>query len=535
MIRTIDLAKAVIRDLQLYLQLFNQWKEADYPYTQLKDEIFPILKKDLINWLQILNYLATEETALTAHILCENTQASIDRISATNDIKEQISKVQYELIPLLAEILNDLYFWGLCYPDEKKMHQYYQQDMNLLCPLPNNKKAKYELSILISAYNHLEYSKLCIDYLRKYLPKDLNYELILLNHGSNDGTKEYFETLNPTKQIDFVKNNKSLSILSRVIEGRYVMFLSNDVLMMPNVVENLLTCLKSADDIACVMPTCPNISNYSMIDIKYKNEDEMIAAARKNNISNSRRWIQRSRLTPPVLMARADEEAFHVFLGYRFPFFEERFKAFSDDAMSMVARRAGKKCILAEDSFVYHFGSITVKKQDLSMYQVGKSIFEQAFGINPWGRGACYDKELFSMVPFISCSEEVLNLLAVNLGLGDDLFQLKSRILQFSECKEVNTTHFEDIQLASEETKQLVNQYQTYQKIDDILDAIQDKYYHYMIVTYFNDLSQGQFDVFYRSLAREGVLIINNLAIKELDLSDLFYNQNQHWTYIVKK
>ncbi len=107
-----------------------------------------------------------------------------------------------------------------------------------------NDNYKYEVSIIVVGYNKLEYTKLCIESLLRYLPVDLNYELILVNHGSSDGTKEYFESLSPTKQLDFKYNGGAGYIATRVVEGKYTIGISNDVLITENSIQNMLECIK---------------------------------------------------------------------------------------------------------------------------------------------------------------------------------------------------------------------------------------------------------------------------------------------------
>lgn len=531
MIQSTELAKAVIRDLQLYQNLFESWQMEGCSWRKFSSEIAPMLLEDLANMQKVLDFLAKEEEAITAHILCENTQVSLFEIVKTNrSISSKVQQIRYELLPLLAEILNDLYFWGLCYPDKERVHQYYQQDMSYLCPLPDVRQAKYDLTILVAAWNKLEYTQLCLKHLFQYLPEDLNYELILLNHGSSDGTKEYFESIHPTKQINFVRNNKSLSILGRVVEGRNVMFLSNDVLLMPNVIENLLTCLHSDSKIACVMPACPNIANLSSIDIKYNNYDEMIAAATKNNQSNPKRWIQRARLNPPVLMARADEEAFYTFLGYRYPFFKERFVAFTDDAMAMVARKAGKKCILAEDSYVHHFGSVTVSNQKSQVYVEGIKAFEKYFGYNPWGDGFCYDYELFS--DFTYLSKERIDIMGINLGLGDNLFQLKCRLFEKTKCRKVKLTHYEFENYAFKQTRNLVDKYGTFRRLYDILEKECNQRFTYILVDATKEENPILYFQLFSLLSEDGILIIKSNNITNIEQLT-WYKKCGNW-YVFK-
>lgn len=91
-----------------------------------------------------------------------------------------------------------------------------------------------KLSIITLTYNKLEYTKKYIESLYKYT-KD--FELIIVDNGSSDGTREYLKSLGNVKlilndeNVGFSKgNNQGLEIA----EGEYIGFLNNDILLYPN-------------------------------------------------------------------------------------------------------------------------------------------------------------------------------------------------------------------------------------------------------------------------------------------------------------
>ena len=51
-----------------------------------------------------------------------------------------------------------------------------------------------EVSILLLAYNRLDKTKRCIESILKNT-SEVNYELILLDNGSTDGTQAYFKSI----------------------------------------------------------------------------------------------------------------------------------------------------------------------------------------------------------------------------------------------------------------------------------------------------------------------------------------------------
>lgn len=410
------------------------------------DEPVALLQTMLAELQPILQQFAAEEPALMAHLMCQNVSASLENIRR---LKEQDSprlpdKIQYELIPLIEELYVDLLFWGTCYPSREKMQDYYSGQMKELCPLPQEKGPyRYEVSVIVVAYNKLEYTKKCIQHIQQYFPADISHELILVNNGSIDGTKEYFESLNPTKQIDIAHNTKSFSVVGRVVEGKYILFISNDVLITPGTVSNLLYCIQSDPKIGCVVPTCPNVSCYQHIPAKYGNAQELIAFARQNNQPDPFRWEERPKVVTPILLTRSDAEYFYAFAGYRYPFFAQRFLAFSDDLLSMLVRRNGQKNILAKDSYVFHFGSITIQENvNQKLHAEGRQAFFNAFGIDPWGKGFCFEPALMEALPLNETGP--VNVLGVNCGMGSnplkirDLLKEKARNLQVTVY---NITH----------------------------------------------------------------------------------------------
>ena len=376
--------------------------------------------------------LNREEPALMTVNMHRNIAGSLQRIGklAGGSPERASHKIRYELIPFILDCYTDLYFFGFCYPDRKKMNQYYADEMKQLCPpnIPADEEWPVEVSVVVSAYNKIEYTRKCLDSILACFPKDLDHELVLVNTGSTDGTKELFESYHPDKQIDMECMVNGFSVAARVVEGKYILFISNDVIVMPGAVENLFACLMSEKEIACVAPTCPNIANLQTIPGDYRTRAEMEDFARRNNVSDPYRWHQRSRLNPPMLLARSDSPAMYTFWGYWYPNAPERFLAFTDDTMAMAVRQSGEKLMLATDAFVYHAGSATVKDmiQERDFYARLRGEFQKTFDLDPWGMDFCYDP---SVLDALDPSENgTVKILSVNCGLGDTPLAVKNAL-----------------------------------------------------------------------------------------------------------
>lgn len=347
-----------------------------------------------------------------------------------------LDKIEFELRPLMRVRYNIYYFSYCVYPDKALMEKYYQEEMHVL---GSNKyintavktgEYKYKLSIAVLAYNKLEYTKQCVESILKHVPQGLNYELILINHGSTDGTKEYFEGISPTKQIDILKNGGGVAAYTSICEGKYFMLVSNDVIITENAIANMIKCMESDERIAWVVPATSNVSNYQTISTEYKTLDEMHAFAGKNNqCSDPYRWEQRTRLIDPISLRRSSVSFSSSGVNWAYYFYSELPGGFSDDKEALLYRRNGYKMMLAKDSYCHHFGSVTLKDEVIkveSFYDEGRKAFHNAFGIDPWGTGFCWSQELMARLP---CRNDGhVNILGLNCGLGSNPLKIKETI-----------------------------------------------------------------------------------------------------------
>lgn len=90
------------------------------------------------------------------------------------------------------------------------------------------------LSVITLTYNNLKYTKKFIESLYKYTS---DFELIIVDNGSTDGTVDYLKNLENIKLILNAENvgySKGNNQGLEVAEGEYIGFLNNDILLSPN-------------------------------------------------------------------------------------------------------------------------------------------------------------------------------------------------------------------------------------------------------------------------------------------------------------
>lgn len=100
-----------------------------------------------------------------------------------------------------------------------------------------------DVSIIIVNYNTLELTKDTIDSVIEKT-EGIDYEIILVDNDSQDGSKEYFEK-NYSDKIKFIKSEKNLgfgkanNLGMDVASGKYMFLLNSDTLLVNNAVKIL--------------------------------------------------------------------------------------------------------------------------------------------------------------------------------------------------------------------------------------------------------------------------------------------------------
>ena len=364
-----------------------------------------------------------------------------------------LKKIEFELLALLQELYLQIYFFGYLPTHQDKLDDYYNKDICELCTnyyiedSITNGNYKYDVSIVVLGYNKLEYTKQCVESLLENLPQNATYELIFVNHGSSDGTKQYFESKNPHKQIDISVNGGGVNALYRVVEGEFTLVISNDVIVGHNAIDNLIKCIRSDDKIAWVVPSTPNVSNLQTICGDYTDIKGFKVFTKKNNISDCFRWEQRSRLCDPISILRSSTclSRKGIFLNGNFHSFDNW--SFPDDRFSLLLRRKGYKLMLAKDAYCYHFGSITLKnqiqkKKQQDFYYKGRQEFYKAYQVDPWGTGFCYSVAFMDKV--VDNDAGHINILGINCGLGANSLKIKEQLKEYCHNTDVTLYNITD-------------------------------------------------------------------------------------------
>lgn len=360
----------------------------------------------------------------------ENIRFTLETIAAAiekNDKAIAASLAKVQLRCFLLELREEIYFWAYVHPWRERWDAYYREEF---AAHHRNETiaqgcAAYEVSIFVPAKDKLEYTRQCVESILRETDKTkVNYELILINHGSRDNTQEYFESIPGAKLLHFKENVRMLMFPSalRVCEGKYAAFVSNDTMVTKDWLELLLRCIRSDPKIVSATPTTPNISNFQATPESYQNMGEMARFAEEFNRHDPLKWERRARVMPVI--ALYDIEKLNV-IGFADRYF--RTMEFWDDDLSLRARRAGYKQVLCRDVFCHHYGSVTGGEAQIkeNTLQMGRELFVKKHGVDPWENGAFYDYAAYTRLQSMKLPDGLqAGILGIDCGFGDTPLQI---------------------------------------------------------------------------------------------------------------
>ena len=210
-------------------------------------------------------------------------------------------------------------------------------------------------SIIILSYNTLQYTKLCIESIRRHTAAG-TYELIVIDNCSVDGSREW---LKKQKDIVLIKNFENVGFPKgcnqgmEIATGQDLLLLNSDTIVTPRWLDNMRTALYSDKSVGAVGCVANYVSHFQQVETNgYQTLDELIQFANQYNKSNPAAWEQRLTLVGfAFLLKREVYEAIGPM--------DEAFSPgnYEDDDYSLRIWQAGWKLLLCKDTFIHHFGS----------------------------------------------------------------------------------------------------------------------------------------------------------------------------------
>lgn len=246
--------------------------------------------------------------------------------------------------------------------------------------------AHEKVSIVVVTFHNIDYTKRCIEsvFRNTIYP---NFELIVVDNASSDGTPEYLNAL--AAEHDNVKvllnsynlgfaraNNQGLE----AAEGEHFVLLNNDTIVpngwLPRLIRHLVK-----PELGLIVTVTNFSGNESRITVPY--EDDMLAmeefAARYTAEHEGEMFDIRVAAMYCVALRREVYEKVGPL--------DEQFSIgmFEDDDYSERVRQAGYRVVCVEDVFVHHFGQASFRKLKQSEYQAlwdrNQQLYEKKWGV----------------------------------------------------------------------------------------------------------------------------------------------------------
>ncbi len=194
-------------------------------------------------------------------------------------------------------------------------------------------------------------------------------EVIVIDNGSHDGTRDYLKQITSIKAI-FNKMNEGFAKACNqgleVASGDNILFLNNDTVVTNQWLEPMIKLLYQDDKIGMVGPVSNYVSGPQQVPVNYTNVEEIEDFSRLYCLQQRGRSKAVLRLVRFCLLVK--KKVLDQVGG-----FDERFVggSFEDDDLSLRVLQAGYQLKIALDSFVHHHGHATFTgNPDLSISQL---------------------------------------------------------------------------------------------------------------------------------------------------------------------
>ena len=241
-------------------------------------------------------------------------------------------------------------------------------------------------SIVIAACNLIGFTRLCVDYIRKNTTTP--YELVIVDNGSTDGTREYFAALSKEIDVKYIRNDRNLGPIIAINQGiraakyEYICQMHNDVVIFE---------YGWLDKIISVMEGDPNIGIVCLAGRQYIRKD---AGCDENSLKHNLLSIG---LNPPMAETVADVAVidgmcfmFTKSLVQKIGLLDETYGMmhFYDMDFSLACIKAGYRNV-AVNVLAFHVGNGGTTRRsdfyknlvpnDLKLYNKNSAIFQKKY------------------------------------------------------------------------------------------------------------------------------------------------------------
>jgi len=246
------------------------------------------------------------------------------------------------------------------------------------------------VSILISNYDGKDLLKTLLSSIKKSDFKD--YEIIIVDNDSSDGSKELIRNY---KNVKLVENKKNLGYSGinsglKHVKGKYILFLNNDMEIDKNCISELVKTIESDKNVAMVAPRLVNFYN--------------------KKLKSSGTWASRSFYNGHIKGDKEENVKEVPYLGvglirkdfvdkFGYLFDPDYFIYAEDLDLGLRIRLNGKKILFNSAAVLYHMHAFTTQKTSsaFTTFLMERNSLTTFFKILSFGNIIIYSPYVFGM------------------------------------------------------------------------------------------------------------------------------------------
>ena len=210
------------------------------------------------------------------------------------------------------------------------------------------------VSIIIVSFNEIDRISDCLNDI--FSQTYSNYEVIVYDNASSDGTPEYIEK--NFSQINLIKGTENLgfgganNLASEQAKGKYLAFVNDDAYVTPNWLEPLVNLLEADRTIGC--------AGAELLCAEKEKKNIVLCHGNDIHLSGIAYLKNNGQIAKPAGPIEAGAISGAAFVIMRALFLEiggfesDFFLYYEDTDLSLRLRLIGKRCMIVPGSIVYH-------------------------------------------------------------------------------------------------------------------------------------------------------------------------------------
>lgn len=229
-----------------------------------------------------------------------------------------------------------------------------------------------DVSVIIVNYNTCRMTAECIESVRQKT-SGISYEIILVDNGSTDGSKEFFEQFEGIKYIYSDENlgfGRANNLGAKQASGNYLFLLNSDTILINNAIKILYDYISTHPKAGVVggnlydKDSRPNLSFKRHLPGIFDSLNDMTSNRLGKMIWGKNQFFNHSRTPLEVGYIQGADFMLSKWLFDSFGgFMEDYFMYYEETDMCCRIDRSGYKCFNVPEAKIYHFDGASFSKE----------------------------------------------------------------------------------------------------------------------------------------------------------------------------